>query len=62
MNSCLQLLIAGLRCRNQDDDLRDFADSRGRVPAFGGVTDYLLVLLAGYDGVDFGLPFDVSGD
>jgi hypothetical protein len=39
-----------------------YRDSTGRVPAFGRITGYVLVLLAGYDGVDFGLPFDVCGD
>jgi len=39
-----------------------YRDQRGHVPAFGAITTYALVLLAGYGGVDFGLPFDVSGD
>ena len=34
----------------------------GRVPAFGGIIGYILVLLAGYGGIDFGLPFSVTGD
>jgi hypothetical protein len=34
----------------------------GRVPAFGGITGYVLVLVAGYDGFDFGLPFTITGD
>jgi len=55
-----------------DEDTRDrliratiiehFREQRGDVPAFGAITGYALVLLAGYDGVDFGLPFDVRGD
>ena len=34
----------------------------GWVPAFGAITGYLLVVMPGYDSVDFGLPFDVNGD
>jgi hypothetical protein len=34
----------------------------GRVPAFGGITGYVLVLVAGYAGFDFGLPFSITGD
>jgi hypothetical protein len=34
----------------------------GRVPAFGGITGYVLVLVAGYGGFDFGLSFSVTGD
>jgi hypothetical protein len=55
-----------------DEELRDrvvkatinghFRESTGHVPAFGGITGYVLVLLRGYGGVDFGLPFDVCGD
>jgi hypothetical protein len=55
-----------------DEDTRDrlikttiiehYREQRGQVPAFGAITGYALVLLAGYDGVDFGLPFDVRGD
>jgi hypothetical protein len=37
-------------------------EKRGRVPAFGGITGYVLVLVAGYSGVDFGLPFSITGD
>jgi hypothetical protein len=37
-------------------------EKRGRVPAFSGITGYLLVLIAGYSGVDFGLPFSITGD
>ena len=32
------------------------------MPAFGGITGYAAVFVVGYDGVDFGLPFDVRGD
>jgi hypothetical protein len=55
-----------------DEDTRDrliratiiehYREQRGDVPAFGRITGYALVLLAGYDGVDFGLPFNVRGD
>ena len=37
-------------------------ESAGRVPAFGGITGYVLVLVAGYGGFDFGLPYSVTGD
>lgn len=42
--------------------LQHYRDHSGRVPAFGAITGYVLVLLAGYDGLDFGLPFDVHGE
>jgi hypothetical protein len=55
-----------------DEDARDrlikatiiehYRERAGHVPTFGRITGYLLVVLAGYDGVDFGLPFDVNGD
>jgi hypothetical protein len=37
-------------------------ENNGYVPAFGGITGYVLVLIAGYGGFDFGLPFSVTGD
>jgi hypothetical protein len=37
-------------------------ENSGCVPAFGGITGYVLVLIAGYGGFDFGLPFGVTGD
>jgi hypothetical protein len=37
-------------------------ENDGRVPAFGGITGYVLVSVAGYGGFDFGLPFSVAGD
>jgi hypothetical protein len=37
-------------------------ENGGRVPAFGEITGYVLVLVAGYGGFDFGLPFSVNGD
>lgn len=39
-----------------------WGENEGRVPAFGGITGYVLVLVAGYDGTDFGLPYSVTGD
>src|SRR5580700_5314459 len=41
--------------------IEHYREQRGDLPAFGAITGYALVLLAGYDGVDFGLPFDVNG-
>ena len=37
-------------------------ENGGRVPAFGGITGYVLVLVAGYGGFDFGLPYSITGD
>ena len=37
-------------------------ENNGRVPAFGGIIGYVLVLIAGYGGFDFGLPFSITGD
>ena len=37
-------------------------ENDGQVPAFGGITGYVLVLVAGYGGFDFGLPFSIVGD
>jgi hypothetical protein len=37
-------------------------ENNGRVPAFGGIMGYVLVLVAGYGGFDFGLPFSSAGD
>jgi len=37
-------------------------ENDGRVPAFGGIVGYVLVLVAGYGGFDFGLPYGVTGD
>jgi hypothetical protein len=42
--------------------LQHYREHAGRVPAFGAVTGYVLVFIPGYDGVDFGLPFDVHGN
>jgi hypothetical protein len=39
-----------------------WCEKRGRVPAFGGITGYVLVLFTGYGGFDFGLPFSITGD
>ena len=37
-------------------------ENNGRVPAFGGITGYVLVLVAGYGGFDFGFPYSIVGD
>ena len=37
-------------------------ENNGYVPAFGEITGYVLVLVAGYGGFDFGLPFSITGD
>jgi hypothetical protein len=37
-------------------------ENGGRVPAFGGIAGYIVVLVAGYGGFDFGLPYNVTGD
>ena len=37
-------------------------ENGGHVPAFGGITGYVLVLVAGYGGFDFGLPYSIVGD
>ena len=37
-------------------------ENGGHVPAFGGITGYVLVFVAGYGGFDFGLPFTITGD
>jgi|SRR5690242_1109481 len=37
-------------------------ENGGYVPAFGGIMGYVLVLVAGYDAFDFGLPFSVTGE
>ena len=42
--------------------LDHWRENGGRVPAFGGITGYVLVLIAGYGAFDFGLPFSVTGD
>jgi hypothetical protein len=39
-----------------------WSENGGRVPAFGGITGYVLVLVAGYGGFDIGLPFSITGD
>jgi hypothetical protein len=33
----------------------------GQIPAFGAITGYVLVLVPGYDGADFGVPYDRGG-
>jgi hypothetical protein len=37
-------------------------ENGGRVPAFGEITGYVLVLVAGYGGFDFGLLYSITGD
>jgi hypothetical protein len=37
-------------------------ENDGHVPAFGEITGYVLVFVAGYGGFDFGLPFSITGD
>jgi hypothetical protein len=39
-----------------------YRSQSGQVPTFGAITGYVLVLIAGYEGVDWGLPFGVDGD
>ena len=39
-----------------------WCENNGYVPAFGGITGCVLVLVAGYGGFDFGLPFSVTGN
>jgi hypothetical protein len=40
---------------------KHYHETRGQVPAFGRITGYILVVLAGFRGTDFGLPFDRAG-
>ena len=42
--------------------IEHWRENNGYVPAFGGITGYILVLIAGYGSVDFGLPFSITGD
>jgi hypothetical protein len=44
--------------------IEHWRENAGRVPAFGGIVGYVLVLVSvsGYGGFDFGLPFGVAGD
>ena len=42
--------------------IEHWRENGGHVPAFGEITGYVLVLVAGYGGFDFGLPFSVTGD
>src|SRR3984893_5398365 len=37
--------------------IEHWRENGGHVPAFGEITGYVLVLVAGYGGFDFGLPF-----
>jgi hypothetical protein len=38
-----------------------YREQQGHVSAFGAITGYVLVLLPGYAGTDFGLPYDCQG-
>ena len=38
-----------------------YHENRGRVPAFGEITGYVLVTLPGYE-IDFGFPYNVEGN
>jgi hypothetical protein len=42
--------------------LDHWRETGGDVPAFGAITGYVLVLIAGYGAFDFGLPYSVTGD
>jgi hypothetical protein len=42
--------------------IEHWREKGGRVPAFGRITSYVLVSVAGYGGFDFGLPFSITGD
>ena len=42
--------------------IEHWRENNGHVPAFGGITGYILVSIAGYGSVDFGLPFSITGD
>jgi hypothetical protein len=42
--------------------IKHYRSQDGYVPAFGAITGYVLVLIAGYGDVDFGVPFDVTGN
>jgi hypothetical protein len=54
-----------------NDEIRDriiktiitdhWRENNGYVPAFGGITGYVLILIPGY-GFDFGLPYSIAGD
>jgi hypothetical protein len=39
-----------------------YRERAGSVHAFGRITEYVLVTHCGYNRVDFGLPFNISGD
>ena len=42
--------------------LDHWRETGGHVPAFGAITGYVVVVIAGYAGFDFGLPYSVTGD
>jgi hypothetical protein len=37
-------------------------ENNGRVPSLCGIAGYVLVLVVGYGGFDFGLPYSITGD
>jgi hypothetical protein len=39
-----------------------WGETGGRVPAFGAITGYVMVVIPGYGAFDFGLPYSVTGD
>ena len=39
-----------------------YCERRGGIPTFGKITGYILVLVPGYEGMDFGVPFGVNGE
>jgi hypothetical protein len=65
----IHLPVEGLTVNDQARDriikpiiIDHWRENDGRVPAFGGIMGYVLVLVAGYGGFDFGLPFSITGD
>jgi hypothetical protein len=42
--------------------LDHWRETGGHVAAFGAITGYVLILIAGYAGFDLGLPYSVTGD
>ena len=68
----LRLVVLPDEALTTNDEARDgiikniiidhWRENGGRVPAFGGITGYVLVSIVGYGGFDFGLPFSVTGD
>jgi hypothetical protein len=40
---------------------KNYRDNAGQVPAFGRITGYILVQVAGYNRLDYGIPYDRDG-